>query len=120
MTPAYVEVACFLGFDVARWWLESLLQLIPHVHAATEVLSTCLSHLSVKAPPSFFTSVTMQSGSMHQVLQRELFNRVEYERRCASEDGGGLIAVTLERTAAHCTVVCQVLPEEMPRLQLKV
>jgi len=54
---------------------------------------------------------------MHQVLQRELFKRVDYERRCASEGGGGLIAVTLERTASQCMVLCQVPPEEMARLK---
>jgi len=117
VTAAYVEVACFLGFAVARLWLESLLQLVPLVHAAAEVLSTCLSNLPVKAPPSVFLSVTMQSGSMHQVLQREFFKRVDYERSCASEGGGGLIAVTLERTALTCTVLCQVPAEEMPRLK---
>jgi len=63
VTAAYVEVACFLGFAVARLWLESLLQLVPLVHAAAEVLSTCLSNLPVKAPPSVFLSLTMQSGT---------------------------------------------------------
>jgi len=53
---------------------------------------------------------------MHQVLQRELFTHVDYERRCASEGGGGLMVVTLQTTAWNCTVVCQVPAEEMPRL----
>jgi len=115
VTPGYVEVACFVGFEVARLWLESLFHLVPRVHAAIEV--PCLSILPVEAPPSVFTSVPMQTGSVHQVLQRELFKRVDYERRCASEGGGGRIAVTLERTASQCMVLGQVPSEEMPRLK---
>jgi len=38
VTAAYVAVACFLGFALARLWLESVLQVLPLVHAAAEVL----------------------------------------------------------------------------------